>query len=120
MTFEVAARCEDTECQWWCGLTDAVEENIWRNVNDQSVAKLTYAPWGPNEPNGRDYENCIEARFKVSPNGTEKYMRWNDASCEKCNRKFFCNFAETPVFYLRGLSECQVSTLFMFLATLFI
>ena len=35
-------------------------------------------------------------------------MVWNDATCEKSGRRFFCKFSDVPVFHLRGLSDCQV------------
>ena len=37
------------------------------------VVDLSYSIWGANEPNGREYENCIETRLKSFPNGTQKY-----------------------------------------------
>ena len=37
-----------------------------------------------------------------------RYVVWNDATCEKSGRRFFCKFSDVPVFHLRGLSDCQV------------
>ena len=37
-----------------------------------------------------------------------RYAVWNDATCEKSGRRFFCKFSDVPVFHLRGLSDCQV------------
>ena len=37
-----------------------------------------------------------------------RYVVWNDATCDKSGRRFFCTFSDVPVFHLRGLSDCQV------------
>ena len=99
--------CVERRCEWWCGITDAMEEDIWRDANHNTKIDLSYQPWGANEPNGRQYENCIETRFKAFPNRTARYIIWNDTPCEN-ERTFFCEFRNVPVFHLRGLTECQV------------
>ena len=43
--------------------------------NLHQVVDLTYTIWGANEPNGREYENCIETRLKSFSNGTQKYPK---------------------------------------------
>ena len=147
-------RCIDQTCKWWCGLSDTENEGSWVNANTKEVTMvkstslfwrdghqevdLTYTIWGANEPNGREYENCIETRLRSFPNGTMRYVTlyaplshkflckiwfsnttrafnfhcryvlWNDASCENNDLKFFCEFSDVPVFHLRGLSDCQV------------
>ena len=46
-----------------------------KDQNVHQVVHLTYTIWGANEPNGREYENCIETRLKSFSNGTQKYNK---------------------------------------------
>ena len=46
-----------------------------KDQNVHQVVHLTYTIWGANEPNGREYENCIETRLKSFSNGTQKYPK---------------------------------------------
>ena len=104
-------RCLASRCDWWCGITDRAVEGTWRNVNDNTEPDLAGMAWGNNEPNGRNYENCLETRLKTFTNGTTKYVYLNDSPCEKQTKRFFCNFDLIPIFHLRGLSACQVDPL---------
>lgn len=54
----------------WIGVTDKVEENVWRKFTDNSTAETQFEL---NEPNGGMGENCM---LMFLPNGL-----WVDTSC---------------------------------------
>ncbi|XP_068236122.1 uncharacterized protein [Palaemon carinicauda] len=54
----------------WIGVTDEVEEDVWRKFTDNSIAETQFEL---NEPNGGTGENCM---LMFLPNG-----RWVDTSC---------------------------------------
>ena len=80
--------------QWWkllcLSLTDNCDSNInlsctaWTGGNDRSTeggylwdhsnTLINFTNWLPEEPNGRDSENCIQL---------EKDGSWNDRTCDK-------------------------------------
>ena len=90
---QIIIRCQEHQCQWWCGLSDTENEGSWVNANTEEVTMmrtsdkinltvvtahqevdLVFTIWEANEPNGREFENCIETRLKSFPNGTIEYL----------------------------------------------
>ena len=37
----IIIRCTKHECTWWCGLSDAENENSWVNANTKEVTMIT-------------------------------------------------------------------------------
>ena len=98
----------DDRYKYWCGFDDIEQEDCWKDDLDND---LTYYrsdnPWGPKEPNGRTYENCVENRITIEDDTIQEITNWNDAVCDKHNRCFFCHLEERPIFVLRGLPRCM-------------
>ena len=67
---------------YWLGLTDQVQEDVWRWV-DGSL--LGYEAWGPGEPNNAGGEDCAHTNF----NGNIGV--WNDLPCN-ADEPFVCEF----------------------------
>merc|ERR1712142_764444 len=71
----------------WIGASDLETEGtfVWTNGK-----KLSYTSWGPNEPNGREKENCVEVNWG-------KPGLWNDKSC-RVSRAFMCEIVGYSVY----------------------
>merc|ERR1712042_21805 len=71
----------------WIGASDLETEGtfVWTNGK-----KLSYTSWGPNEPNGREKENCVEVNWG-------KPGLWNDKSC-RVSRAFMCERVDYSVY----------------------
>ena len=54
---------------WWIGITDIASEGTY--TFDSNGYNLPFPdktfPWGPVEPNGGTYENCVIMNFKTNP-----------------------------------------------------
>ena len=89
---------------YWCGYTDERTEGDWRDVNTDQLLARPDLLWWKAQPNGREYQNCMEATYYSSLANTP--TQWNDNYCNtsKC---YFCNFTSVPTFILRGMSFCQ-------------
>lgn len=77
--------------RFWIGGSDLAEEGTftWTSSNK----RLTYADWGPNEPNNKDgNENCMELFHNSKWKGG--IWMWNDNICE-FKAYFICEWHPT-------------------------
>ena len=75
-----------------------------KDQNLHQVVHLTYTIWGANEPNGREYENCIETRLKSFSNGTQKYPKQIQKSTQNKLQKhpvYICTIKLPQIYFFR-------------------
>ena len=71
----------------WCGFNDIQEENVWRDPNNNEIMPRHDAPWHKSEPNGREFENCVEHRITEQDDG-QIISTWNDEDCEDSDDEY--------------------------------
>lgn len=68
----------------WLDATDQAKEGEWKWITAGENLNLTYTTWGAGEPNGRNWENCLELMF------ISGYLTfWNDSKCNH-RKRYIC------------------------------
>ena len=84
-----------------------------KDQNLHQVVHLTYTIWGANEPNGREYENCIETRLKSFSNGTQKYPKQIQKSTQNKLQKhpvYICTIKLPQIYFFHFGKGMRVGT----------
>ncbi|XP_076084322.1 perlucin-like protein [Mytilus galloprovincialis] len=78
------AKLLDKSVDYWLGGRDDAIDGTWFWSSSDRV--FTYSEWGPGEPNGYRYENCVDMFVGHQ-------WKWNDANCSSsqyyiCEKKY--------------------------------
>lgn len=87
-TLQFIDHCPDS---FWIGVTDIVEEGIWRQAGSERLATTSFGF----PPNGKESENCASIRMETK--------LWDDRSCHHPHRCFTCLALPQRPLVFRGL-----------------
>ena len=78
----------DKDSNYWIGLSDSGEENVWMWTDGTQLDSGGYKNWGPNQPdNNKNNEDCVVIRIRKSD--PDHYGKWHDQPCFR-KRNYIC------------------------------